>query len=161
LQACLTAHFCFCLTTGLTHRWRNYYSLPSTVTRLVSLQCLCWPATYLTLSILGSRRPLLAWVVIGVTTGWSRTVQMWVTSNVIIDSPHGGSDPGDVTPGPFARVSPPPGARPMPRHVRGWRVFTHNRRWSWDLVARKVGWKVGAMLLVTCAWLFWRLENVP
>jgi hypothetical protein len=81
---------------------------------------------------------------------------MWVTSNVVVDS----SDPGDVTPSPFSRLSPPPD-RSTPKHVRGWRVFTHNRRWSWDLVGRKVGWKVGAMLLVTCAWLFWRLENLP
>lgn len=154
-QALVTAHFCFSLTTGLTHRWRSYYSLPSTVTRLVSLQCLCWPATYTTLWVLGPRRPLLAWVVIAVTTGWSRTVQMWVTSNVVVED-----DGGDVTPGP--RRSPQLGLRPPPppKHVTGWRKFTYGRRWDWDAVAREVGWKVGALLLVTCAWLFWRVDGV-
>ncbi|BEJ15735.1 hypothetical protein CspHIS471_0503400 [Cutaneotrichosporon sp. HIS471] len=152
--AVVTAHFCFCLTTGLTHRWRSYYSLPSTVTRLVSLQCLCWPATYTTLWVLGPRRPLLAWVVIGVTTGWSRTVQIWVTSNVVVDD-----DGGDVTPGP--RRSPPLRPPPPPSHVTGWRKFTYGRRWDWDAVAREVGWKVGALLLVTCAWLFWRVDGIP
>ncbi|KLT45371.1 hypothetical protein CC85DRAFT_299827 [Cutaneotrichosporon oleaginosum] len=151
--AIVTAHFCFCLTTGLTHRWRSYYSLPSTVTRLVSLQCLCWPATYTTLWVLGPTRPLLAWVVIGVTTGWSRTVQMWVTSNVTVDD-----DGGDVTPGP--RRSPPLRPPPPPSHVTGWRKFTYGRRWDWDAVAREVGWKVGGLLLVTCAWLFWRLDEM-
>ncbi|ORY26251.1 N-glycosylation protein-domain-containing protein [Naematelia encephala] len=119
--AICTAHFCFCLTTGLTHRWRSYYSLPSTLTRLLSLQCLCWPATYLTLRFLGAERPLLAWTVIGVTTGGSRAIQMWVTSNVDSEG-------------------------------RG-------RRWNWDAVAREVGWKVGALLLVTTAWLFWGIEQ--
>lgn len=149
-----TAHFCFGLTTGLTSRWRSYYSLPSTVTRLVSLQCLCWPATYITLWFLGASRPLLAWVVIGVTTGWSRTVQMWVTSNVVDDG-------GDITPGPYRRVSPPPGPPPPPpKHVTGWRVFTYGRRWDWDAVAREVGWKIGGLLLITTAWLFWRMEGM-
>ncbi|GMK55643.1 hypothetical protein CspeluHIS016_0206990 [Cutaneotrichosporon spelunceum] len=152
--ALVTAHFCFSLTTGLTHRWRSYYSLPSTVTRLISLQCLCWPATYATLWVLGPRRPLLAWVVIGVTTGGSRAVQMWVTSNVAVDD-----DGGDVTPGP--RRSPPLRPPPPPSHVTGWRNLTYGRKWDWDAVAREVGWKVGALLLVTCAWLFWRVDGIP
>lgn len=146
------------MTTGLTHRWRSYYSLASTVTRLVSFQCLCWPATYGTLWVLGSGRPLLCWVIIGVTTAVSRTVQMWVTSNVVDDDTVPPSDPGDITPGPFPRLSSP--VRTTRRHVRGWRVITNNRKLRWDAVARKVGWKVGSMLLVTAAWLFWRLEGV-
>ena len=165
-QAAITAQFCFHLTTGLTHRWRSYYSLPSTLTRLLSLQCLCWPATYITLWFLGVDRPLLCWVVIGVTTGWSRCVQMWVTSNVVP------LDPGDITPGPshtslpggrgkrrssprgsgLVPIVPPPG-------MTGWEAFTYGRRWDWDAVAREVGWKVGALLLVTTAWLFWGVEQ--
>ncbi|KAK4684373.1 hypothetical protein P7C73_g5804, partial [Tremellales sp. Uapishka_1] len=138
--AICTAHFCFCLTTGLTYRWRSYYSLPSTFTRLVSLQCLCWPMTYLTLITLGPHRPLLSWVVIGVTTGWSRTIQMWVTSNVVA---------GDITP------SNPPHP---PDELGWWDKFTWGRRWNWDNVAREVGWKIGTLLLFTTAWLFWSID---
>lgn len=158
-QAWLTAQFCFGLTTGLTYRWRSYYSLPSTVTRLLSLQCLCWPATYITLWFLGPRRPLLSWVVIGVTTGCSRCIQMWVTSNVISDEDEDDAG-GDITPGPFRRGSPQAGPKPTPRHVKGWRVFTYNRHWNWDRIAYKVGWKVCALLLITCAWLLYRLDEL-
>lgn len=144
-QALVTAHFCFSLTTGLTYRWRSYYSLPSTLTRLLSLQCLCWPATYLTLWFLGANRPLLSWIVIGVTTGWSRTVQMWVTSNVE-------PTPGELTP----KVAP---RAIVPEHLGFWESFTWGRCWDWDKIARKVGWKVGGLLLITTAWLFWGLET--
>lgn len=170
-QAICTGYFCFCLTTGLTHRWLSYYSLPSTITRLASLQCLCWPATYLTLWVLGARnaRPLLAWVVIGVTTGWSRTVQMWVTSNVVpadlvspvvstnlvvtstltnpnVMAARGGSKQTTMLLG------------PPPEHLRQWEKFVWGRKWDWDAVASEVGWKVGGLLLVTTAWLFWGIE---
>jgi hypothetical protein len=148
LQAMCTAHFCFQLTTGLAHRWRSYYSLPSTLTRLLSLQCLCWPATYLTLRFLGAERPLLAWIVIGVTTGWSRTIQMWVTSNVIV----AGRGAVDTTPRARSPPLPPAGAG-------WWESFTFGRRWDWSDIAREVGWKVGTLLLLTCAWMFWKLET--
>ncbi|WVQ93261.1 hypothetical protein IAU59_000327 [Kwoniella sp. CBS 9459] len=189
--AICTAHFCFSLTTGLTHRWRSYYSLPSTLTRLLSLQCLCWPATYLTLWILGAERILLCWVVIGVTTGWSRTVQMWVTSNVVpadyhqrhrrssalphddnapgeedvgseAGTPAGGAGgglagAGDVTPNlRTIRMKGPP---EVPEGLGFWDTFKWGRKWDWDNVAREVGWKVGALLLVTNAWLFWGIEE--
>ncbi|WWD06676.1 hypothetical protein V865_004770 [Kwoniella europaea PYCC6329] len=163
--AICTAHFCFSLTTGLTHRWRSYYSLPSTITRLVSLQCLCWPATYLTLWFLGVDRLLLCWVVIGVTTGWSRTVQMWVTSNVIPPPPRptdpdefagGGAGGGDITPNiRKMNIGPPE----IPEGLSAWEAFRWGRKWDWDNVAREVGWKVGGLLLVTCAWLFWGIEK--
>ncbi len=81
-------------------------------------------------------------------------MQMWVTSNVTVED-----DGGDVTPGP--RRSPPLRPPPPPSHVTGWRKFTYGRRWDWDAVAREVGWKVGALLLVTCAWLFWRVDDIP
>ena len=146
MQAVITAQFCFDLTTGLTYRWRSYYSLPSTLTRLLSLQCLCWPATYLTLVFLGAQRPLLAWIVIGVTTGWSRTVQMWVTSNVIpVDN---------------AETTPRAKSPPLPPHeMVWWDRFTWGRRWDWDAIAREVGWRVGALFLITTAWLFWRIDQ--
>ncbi|ORX39101.1 N-glycosylation protein-domain-containing protein [Kockovaella imperatae] len=143
--ALCTAHFCFELTTGLTHRWRSYYPLLSTLLRLLSLQCLCWPATYLTLWVLGARRPLLAWVVIGVTTGWSRTIQMWVTSNVMT---------GETTP------KTKPRSPNLPPEDLDWiERFTWDRKWDWDAVAREVGWKIGGLLLITAAWLFWGFET--
>ncbi|WVR09104.1 hypothetical protein IAU60_006166 [Kwoniella sp. DSM 27419] len=186
--AICTAHFCFSLTTGLTHRWRSYYSLPSTITRLVSLQCLCWPATYLTLLFLGAERLLLCWVVIGVTTGWSRTIQMWVTSNVIPADTLGGptdqgrhdsqalassstqssstldaTSAGDLTPNLRRRGSKAPalgvGPPEIPEGLTTWEAFKWGRKWDWDNVAREVGWKVGGLLLVTTAWLFWGIEE--
>ena len=39
-----------------------------------------------------------------------------------------------------------------------WEQFTWGRKWDWDDIAREVGWKVGLLLLVTCAWLFWCIE---
>lgn len=113
--------------------------------------------TYLTLWFLGPARPLLAWIVIGVTTGWSRTVQMWVTSNVIPASAG-----GDVTPKLGRRVLPVKREREREREREGagtaWERFTFGRTWDWDDVAREVGWKVGGLLLITTAWLFWEIE---
>ncbi|KAJ9110494.1 hypothetical protein QFC19_001620 [Naganishia cerealis] len=80
--AALTGMFCFELTTGLTHRWLLYYSLAPTLLRLVSLQSICWPSTFITLRYLGSIDILFAWIVVGTTTACSRSVQIWVTSNV-------------------------------------------------------------------------------
>lgn len=81
----LTAHQCFAFTTGLLTRWRHYYPLPSTLIRLVALQGICWPATFYTLRFLqydGIERPLVCWSVIGTTTCITRSIQMWVTSNI-------------------------------------------------------------------------------
>ncbi|EIW65837.1 hypothetical protein TREMEDRAFT_66205 [Tremella mesenterica DSM 1558] len=167
--AACTAHFCFCLTTGLTYRWRSYYSLLSTLTRLLSLQSICWPATYVTLWFLGPHRLLLCWVVIGISTGWSRCVQMWVTSNVIPPSPR--AREGDMTPNSGTRSRNSPALRSIslrdhrgspvmrPAGLRGWGAFTYGRKWDWDAVASEVGWKVGFLLLITTAWMFWGLET--
>lgn len=68
---------------------------------------------------------------------------MWVTSNVV---------PGEITP----KARSPP----LPEEDMGWwESFTWGRRWDWDAIAREVGWKVGILLLVTTAWLFWGLET--
>lgn len=74
--------FCFELTTGLTHRWLLYYSLAPTLLRLVSLQSICWPSTFITLKYFGDFDILFAWIVVATTTACSRSVQIWVTSNV-------------------------------------------------------------------------------
>ncbi|CDO73862.1 hypothetical protein BN946_scf185016.g19 [Trametes cinnabarina] len=72
------------LTTGLLKRWKVYYSPFATLIRLLALQAICWPATHLTLSIMDHEaRPLVCWAAIGTTTCCSRSVQLWVTSNIV------------------------------------------------------------------------------
>ena len=83
LQALLTGFQCLALTTGLMSRWKAYYTTPSTLIRLVALQGICWPATHFTLTLFDHRRrPLACWALIGTTTCLSRSVQLWVTSNL-------------------------------------------------------------------------------
>ncbi|RXW19022.1 hypothetical protein EST38_g6826 [Candolleomyces aberdarensis] len=82
--AFLTAHHCLGLSTGLLARWKVYYTPSSTLVRLLALQGICWPATQLTLTVVGGgRRPAAAWAVIGTCTAVSRSVQIWVTSNIV------------------------------------------------------------------------------
>jgi hypothetical protein len=170
----LTGHFCFRFTTGLTYRWRSYYDLLPVIVRLLALQALCWPATYITLSYLGPSQPLFAWAVIGVSTGFTYAVIMWLASNVLPDpgdyernSPR--SKDRDRTPTrgryrPKAPVFPVWGEAPLiappepPSHLGWWDKLNYKRRWDWQAVAREVGWKVGALLLLTCAWVFWQVH---
>lgn len=82
-QAILTGYQCLALATGLLTRWRLYYPPLSTLVRLLALQGICWPATHLTLTVLGHEvRPVVTWAVIGTTTCCSRSIQIWVTSNL-------------------------------------------------------------------------------
>lgn len=84
LWAILTGYQCLALTTGLLRRWRVYYTPLPTLIRLLALQAICWPATQITLTILDARqRPAVCWAIIGTTTCCSRSVQIWVTSNII------------------------------------------------------------------------------
>ncbi|KAF4622586.1 hypothetical protein D9613_009238 [Agrocybe pediades] len=83
IWAILTGYQCLALATGLLTRWRLYYPPLSTLVRLLALQGICWPATHLTLTILEhEKRPVITWAVIGTTTCMSRSVQIWVTSNL-------------------------------------------------------------------------------
>ncbi|KAF8804173.1 hypothetical protein BYT27DRAFT_7214247 [Phlegmacium glaucopus] len=83
LWAILTGYQCLSLTTGLLTRWRLYYPPLSTLVRLLALQGICWPATHLTLTILEhEKRPVITWALIATTTCMSRSVQIWVTSNL-------------------------------------------------------------------------------
>ena len=64
-------------------RWKAYYTTSSTLIRLVALQAICWPATHFTLTLFDhTHRPLACWALIGTTTCLSRSVQLWVTSNL-------------------------------------------------------------------------------
>ncbi|KAF9530117.1 N-glycosylation protein-domain-containing protein [Crepidotus variabilis] len=83
LWSMLTGYQCLCITTGLLTRWRLYYQPLSTLVRLLALQGICWPATQVTLTVMEhAKRPVLTWAVIGTTTCCSRSVQIWVTSNL-------------------------------------------------------------------------------
>jgi hypothetical protein len=163
-QTILTGHYCFEMTSGLTHRWRVYYDSWATGARLLSLQCICYGLTMATLSFLGHNRILFAWVVIGCTTAGSRSVQMYVTSNILAASPHRVH---------AALIPAPP---PIPSgddddtigNLKGdpengelgrWAQFKMDRLWDWNAVAREVGWKLGVLMLFTTAWLFWGIEQ--
>ncbi|KAL4263344.1 hypothetical protein AB1N83_007005 [Pleurotus pulmonarius] len=102
LWSILTGFQCLALTTGLLTRWRIYYTPLSTLVRLLGLQAICWPATNWTLRIFdggmfegAARRPVIVWAIIGTTTCVSRSVQIWVTSNLWWerdDQPHTNSN---------------------------------------------------------------------
>ena len=145
----LTGWQCLQLTTGLLKRWRVYYSLPAALIRLLALQgtslaiflippiahpqpraAICWPATHLTLTILNHEvRPLICWAAIGTTTCCSRSIQLWVTSNIV--------------PAP-----PPPGAPP---HEEELLRKSRRRRWDWALVGVEAALPAGILYFVT-AW---------
>ncbi|KZV60248.1 hypothetical protein PENSPDRAFT_659675 [Peniophora sp. CONT] len=95
LWAVLTGWQCLYLTTGLLVRWRVYYPPLASLVRLLALQALCWPLTHATLTVLNSDvRPLACWAVIGSTTCISRSVQIWVTSNLWWSGDDAGADGG-------------------------------------------------------------------
>lgn len=171
LWALLTAHQCLQLTTGLLHRWRAYYAPLSTLIRLLALQAICWPATHFTLDILGGLgfnvdmtfstsnildstllrwttiRPDVCWAVIGTTTCISRSIQIWVTSNLL---------PSDTD----TRVSAVPDRlRP---HVKIKGEETRKlvgRQWDWRIVAKVCMLPAGCLYFVM-AWIgAWRRET--
>lgn len=161
------------------------------------MQALCWPATYVTLSYLGPSQPLFAWAVIGVSTGITYAVIMWLASNVLPDPeddrrsrsgtriPGETDGDGDRTPpaGGYGSTRPRSSSTPSstrtrvrpsvfpewgeailisppvpPADLSWWDRLNYKRRWDWDSVAREVGWKVGGLLLLTSAWVFWQVH---
>ncbi|EIM84834.1 uncharacterized protein STEHIDRAFT_140381 [Stereum hirsutum FP-91666 SS1] len=134
LWASLTIYQSLSLTTGLLHRWRLYYSPLSTLIRLLALQAICWPATHFTLSWLEvGKRPVVCWAVVGSTTCVSRSVQIWVVSNLWWEV--GGE-----------------GAGPL-----GWKRRTlggrwGGRRWDWPEVIRECAVPMGVCYFVM-AWV--------
>jgi len=140
LWALLTAHQCLSLTTGLLTRWRHYYTPLSTLVRLLALQGICWPATHLTVNILEvSRRPTIVWAVIGTTTCMSRSVQIWVVSNLPANS---ASSQG------LRRTTEGEG---KPGYWRKWNKWRRRRRWDWREVSIKCVLPAGVLYFVM-AW---------
>lgn len=162
-QTALTGMFCFELTTGLTHRWLLYYSLAPTLLRLVSLQSICWPSTFITLRYLGNIDILFAWIVVATTTACSRSVQIWVTSNVpeisartlkpaAIVLASGSKDPrgGKDTLDPRNRESYDKNRRKSRQAAH---VLLRERYWDWNYVISAVWIRVGILYIVTTAYL--------
>lgn len=158
--------FCFELTTGLTHRWLLYYSLAPTLLRLVSLQSICWPSTFITLKYLGSIDILFAWIVVATTTACSRSVQIWVTSNVpeistrtlkptqpatiksdATDPAGRGFKDGD---NPRAREAFDKSKRSNAQAVQG-RI--RERFWDWNEIVSAVWVRVGILYIITTGYL--------
>lgn len=172
-QALLTAHQCLKLTTGLLYRWRAYYSPLSTLIRLLALQAICWPATHFTLNIVGSlgsnatfsddtltilesallrwttARPDICWAVIGTTTCISRSIQIWVTSNLLSTSSGSRINLTCAVPD-----------RLRPTRVVGGEESRKliGRKWDWGIVARVCVLPAGCLYFVM-AWIgAWRRE---
>ncbi|KAJ7485138.1 N-glycosylation protein-domain-containing protein [Mycena galericulata] len=143
LWAILTGYQCLALTTGLLTRWRVYYPPLPTLIRLLALQAICWPATHLSLTLLDhGRRPAAVWAAIGTTTCMSRSVQIWVTSNLWWEPREGaGADANN--------------AKHMGANAAGgWRRFGgrwSGRRWDWREVGLQCMLPAGVLYFVM-AW---------
>ena len=152
-QAILTGYQCLCLTTGLLTRWRLYYSPLSTLIRLLALQGICWPATQLTCTILEhDKRPVIVWAVIGTTTCVSRSLQIWVTSNLWRDTrDHDGAN-GDGGGGGGGDGDENVNVKTRRRgNWRRWGGRWGGRRWDWKEVAVKCVLPAGLVYFVM-AW---------
>ncbi|KAF5319465.1 hypothetical protein D9619_008773 [Psilocybe cf. subviscida] len=170
LWAILTGFQCLRLATGLLTRWRLYYDPLSTLVRLLALQGICWPATHLTLSILEhEKRPVICWAIIGTTTCMSRSVQIWVTSNLWWEKREGGVKP-EPAPG-VENTNSPLTSSPSLANVTGHVVSAETaqgrrraywkrwggggkwggRRWDWKEVSIKCVLPAGILYFVM-AW---------
>jgi len=150
LWAILTGYQCLALTTGLLTRWRLYYPPLSTLIRLLALQGICWPATQITLSVFEhAKRPVVVWALIGTTTCASRSVQIWVTSNLWWDG-GGGPDSGEGEEGGSDSGGDSKGA-PRRGYWKRWGGKWGGRRWDWKEVSIKCVLPAGIMYFVM-AW---------
>ncbi|KAJ7186956.1 N-glycosylation protein-domain-containing protein [Mycena filopes] len=152
LWAILTGYQCLALTTGLLTRWRVYYPPLPTLIRLLALQAICWPATHLSLTLLNhARRPVVVWAAIGSTTCASRSVQIWVTSNLWWEPRERGEREGNGN-GAVNGNGGGSGGKTGP--AGGWRRFGGRwggRRWDWRAVAVQCMLPAGVLYFVM-AW---------
>ncbi|KII84821.1 hypothetical protein PLICRDRAFT_117249 [Plicaturopsis crispa FD-325 SS-3] len=157
LWAILTGYQCLALTTGLLARWRLYYPPLPTLIRLLALQAICWPATHLTLGVLRHEvRPAVCWAVVGTTTCVSRSVQLWVTSNLWWERrPSEGGRPSDSSGKGSGGGAKGEGGGERERRSRGWRRWGGGkwggRRWDWGEVCAKCALPAGVVYFVM-AW---------
>ncbi|KAH9475334.1 hypothetical protein JR316_0012445 [Psilocybe cubensis] len=171
LWAILTGYQCLALATGLLTRWRLYYPPLSTLVRLLALQGICWPATHLTLTMLGHEvRPIVTWAAIGTTTCCSRSIQIWVTSNLWWERRGAGEDSnasvplGDTATSTMADGSSastvshtplhkPPAPAPRQTYWKRWGGGGKwgGRRWDWREVGVKCALPAGVVYFIM-AW---------
>ncbi|KAH7919918.1 hypothetical protein BV22DRAFT_1074726 [Leucogyrophana mollusca] len=180
LWTLLTAHQCLSLTTGLLHRWQAYYPPLSTLIRLLALQAICWPATHATLGVLGGLgshtdtsfegslsildsallrwttiRPDVCWAIIGTTTCISRSVQIWVTSNLLQSSSASSSS---LSLAYDKAKSSKVNLHGAADELRKQKPKPSGRRWDWGVVGRACLLPAGC-LYVVMAWVSaWRRE---
>lgn len=142
-QSILTGYQCLALVTGLLVRWRAYYPPLATLIRLLALQAICWPATHFTLTLLSHRtRPAICWAVVGSTTCVSRSVQMWVTSNLWWDEQGKPAAPVVGVGGVIPNGVPPVGLG------KKWGGKWGGRRWDWPEVGLRCVLPAGVLYFV-------------
>ncbi|EKM77255.1 hypothetical protein AGABI1DRAFT_130671 [Agaricus bisporus var. burnettii JB137-S8] len=157
LWALLTAHQCLSLTTGLLTRWRHYYPPLSTLVRLLALQGICWPATQLTVNIFEvSKRPAVVWAVIGTTTCTSRSIQMWVVSNLPTKSASSQGLSTDARErekrrGVEAETNRSKTLRVGNTYWKKWNRWRRKRRWDWREVSIRCVLPAGVLYFIM-AW---------
>jgi len=151
-KALLTAHQCLSLTTGLLIRWRHYYTPLSTLVRLLALQGICWPATHLTVNGFdAAKRPAVVWALIGSCTCMSRSIQIWVVSNLPTSSLNNAST-ADAREREKRRAE---GIKPFRGYGsvywKKWNKWRRKRRWDWREVSTKCALPAGILYFVM-AW---------
>lgn len=162
LWALLTAHQCLSLTTGLLIRWRHYYTPLSTLVRLLALQGICWPATHLTVTVFEvSKRPAVVWALIGTCTCMSRSIQIWVVSNLPAhftssQSINKDGDTTDTREREKQRATLAESTKPSRRYGyvywKQWNKWRRKRRWDWREVSIRCVLPAGILYFVM-AWV--------
>lgn len=123
---------------------------------------ICWPATHFTLTLFDhAKRPLICWAIIGTTTSCSRSVQMWVTSNIIVfPQPHHSSHSSHTShslhsshaspsSSPLRESSGESGTGAL---VKEKMKMTRKRKWDWGAVGRRCALPA-ALIYFVMAWV--------
>jgi hypothetical protein len=128
-----------------------YYPPLPTLIRLLALQAICWPATHLTLTIFEhEKRPVIVWAIVGSTTCMSRSVQIWVTSNLWWETSPGAGGIGGQQGGPD--VGTGEGEEKKGGYWKRWGGGKWGRRrWDWTEVGIKCVLPAGVVYCVM-AW---------
>lgn len=81
--AVLTAVHSFQIISSMLHRWKQYYHPISIIIRLLSIQAASFPWIRVTLWMCSTpEKPLLAWMVVAITTAISSSSARWYISNL-------------------------------------------------------------------------------
>ena len=120
---------------------------------------ICWPATHFTLTLFNhNKRPLICWAIIGTTTSCSRSIQMWVTSNIIVfpqphhHSPHSGSHSSHTSPSSSPLRESTSDGNGNGSIVKEKMKMTRKRKWDWAAVGRRCALPAG-LIYFLMAWV--------